>query len=417
MESQLPSSQRVVVTGLGAIASLGHDVDTFWSNLLAGKCGIQRVTHFDPTEFACQIGAEVRDWQADQQMDPKEARRNDRFTQLGFVTAKQAIKDASLDMDKEDGDRVGVVIGSGIGGMHTYETQLKNLFDRGPRKVSPFTIPSLIGNMCSGLVAIDIGARGPNFGVVSACATATHAIGEAMHMIRRGDADVMIAGGAEAAITPFAYASFCSMKAMSTRNDDPQHASRPFDLGRDGFVMGEGAGVLVLESLAHAEARGARIYCELVGYAATCDAYHITQPDPEGKGLSMAMRRALQCGKVAPESIDYINAHGTSTPYNDKFETLAIKKVFGEHARKVAISSTKSMTGHLLGAAGGIESVICVKTIQTGEIAPTINLSEPDPDCDLDYVPNQKRSAKVRTVLSNNLGFGGQNAAVVFRAL
>jgi 3-oxoacyl-[acyl-carrier-protein] synthase II len=309
------------------------------------------------------------------------------------------------------------LIGSGIGGMFTYESQLKNLFERGPRKVSPFTIPSLIGNMCSGLVAIAIGARGPNFGVVSACATATHAIGEAMHMIRRGDADVMIAGGAEAAITPFAYASFCSMKAMSTRNDDPQHASRPFDMGRDGFVMGEGAGVLVLESFEHAEARGARIYCELAGYAATCDAYHITQPDPEGKGLSMAMKRALASAGTSPESIDYINAHGTSTPYNDKFETLAIKKVFGDHARKVAISSTKSMTGHLLGAAGGIESVISVKTIQTGQIAPTINLVEPDPECDLDYVPNVKREAKVRTVLSNNLGFGGQNAAVVFRAL
>jgi 3-oxoacyl-[acyl-carrier-protein] synthase II len=238
-----------------------------------------------------------------------------------------------------------------------------------------------------------------------------------MHMIRRGDADVMIAGGAEAAITPFAYASFCSMKAMSTRNDDPKHSSRPFDLGRDGFVMGEGAGILVLESLEHAQKRGARIYCELTGYAATCDAFHITQPDPEGKGLSMAMKRALAASNIAPESVDYINAHGTSTPYNDKFETLAIKKIFGEHARKVAISSTKSMTGHLLGAAGGIESVVSVKTIQTGEIAPTINLTESDPDCDLDYVPNVKRSAKVKTVLSNNLGFGGQNAAVVFRAM
>jgi 3-oxoacyl-[acyl-carrier-protein] synthase II len=417
MESQIASSSRVVVTGLGAITSLGHDVDTFWSNLLAGKCGIERVTHFDTTHFACQIGAEVRDWQPEQHMDAKEVRRNDRYTQLGFVTAKDAIKDSGLDMGKEDGDRVGVLIGSGIGGMHTYENQLKNLFDKGPRKVSPFTIPSLIGNMCSGLVAIEIGARGPNFGVVSACATGTHAIGEAMHMIRRGDADVMIAGGAEAAITPFAYAAFCSMKAMSTRNDDPQHSSRPFDLGRDGFIMGEGAGVLVLESLEHAQARGARMYCEIVGYAATCDAYHITQPDPEGKGLSMAMKRAIHSAHLQPENIDYINAHGTSTLYNDKFETLAIKKVFGDFARKVPISSTKSMTGHLLGAAGGIESVISVKTIQTGEIAPTINLHEPDPECDLDYVPNEKRSAKVNTVLSNNLGFGGQNAAVVFRAL
>ncbi len=412
-----PSSPRVVITGLGVVTSIGHDVDAFWASLIAGRGGIHRITLFDPSELACQIGAEVRNWEAAQHMDPKEARRNDRYTHFGFVAATQAVKDAALDMTREDGDRVGVVIGSGIGGMWTYESQLKVLAERGPRKVSPFTIPSLIGNMCSGLVAIELGARGPNFGVVSACATGSHALGEAAHMIRRGDADVMIAGGAEAAITPFAYATFCAMKAMSTRNDAPEKACRPFDKGRDGFIMGEGAGVVVLESLEHAQARGARIYCELAGYAATSDAFHITQPDPEGKGLSMAMTRALKSAGVAPESIDYINAHGTSTPYNDKFETLAIKKIFGEHARKLAISSTKSMTGHLLGAAGGIESVICAKTIQTGMIAPTINLEEPDPDCDLDYVPNAAREAKVRTVLSNNLGFGGQNAAVVFRAL
>ena len=414
---KFPSSCRVVVTGLGAVTSLGHDVGSFWDSLTAGRCGIQRVALFDPSEFASQIGAEVRDWDAAEHMDPKEARRNDRYTHFGFVAAKQAVADAGLEMAREDGDRVGVVIGSGIGGMFTFESQLKVLAERGPRKVSPFTIPSLIGNMCSGLVAISLGARGPNFGVVSACATGTHALGEAAHMIRRGDADVMIAGGSEAAITPFAYASFCSMKAMSTRNDAPQRASRPFDKNRDGFIMGEGAGVVVLESLEHARARGARIYCEVAGYAATCDAFHITQPDPEGKGLSMAMKRALASAAVAPEQIDYINAHGTSTPYNDKYETLAIKKVFGAHARRVAISSTKSMTGHLLGAAGGIESVICVKTIQTGLIAPTINLDEPDPECDLDYVPNVARAAPVRTVLSNNLGFGGQNAAIVFRAL
>ena len=412
-----PSSRRVVVTGLGVVTSLGHDVGSFWTSLVAGRCGIQRVSLFDPGEFASQIGAEVRDWTAADHMDPKEARRNDRYTHFGFVAAKEAVADAGLEMAREDGDRVGVVIGSGIGGMFTYESQLKVLAERGPRKVSPFTIPSLIGNMCSGLVAISLGARGPNFGIVSACATGTHALGEAAHMIRRGDADVMIAGGSEAAITPFAYASFCSMKAMSTRNDAPQRASRPFDGNRDGFIMGEGAGVVVLESLEHARARGARIYCEVAGYAATCDAFHITQPDPEGKGLSMAMKRALASAAVVPEQIDYINAHGTSTPYNDKFETLAIKKVFGDHARRVAISSTKSMTGHLLGAAGGIESVICVKTIQTGMIAPTINLDEPDPECDLDYVPNVARAVPVRTVLSNNLGFGGQNAAIVFRAL
>jgi 3-oxoacyl-[acyl-carrier-protein] synthase II len=413
----IPASRRVVVTGLGVVTSIGHDVEAFWASLLAGRCGIERVKLFDATDYACQIGAEVRDWDPAQHMDPKEARRNDRYTHFGFVAAKQAVQDSGLDMAREDGDRVGVIIGSGIGGMSTFETQLKVLLERGPRKVSPFTIPALIVNMCSGLVAIEYGARGPNFGIVSACATGTHAIGEAAHAIRRGDADVMISGGSEAAITAFSYASFCSMKAMSTRNDSPQTASRPFDKNRDGFIMGEGAGILVLESLEHAQARGARIYCELAGYAATCDAHHITQPDPDGKGLSLAMKRALASAAVAPEQVDYLNAHGTSTPYNDKFETLAIKKVFGDHARKLAISSTKSMTGHLLGAAGGIESVISVKTIQTGMIAPTINLVEPDPDCDLDYVPNVARAKPVRTVLSNNLGFGGQNAAVIFRAL
>lgn len=417
MEHYSSAPRRVVVTGLGSICSIGHTVDAFWQSLVAGKCGIDRVTHFDTKDFACQIGAEVRDWDVNQYMDPKEARRNDRYTHFGICAAKQAVKDASLDMSKEDGDRVGVIIGSGIGGMNTYESQLAVLAERGPRKVSPFTIPSLISNICSGLVAIELGARGPNFCVVSACATATHAIGEAFHNLRRGEADVMIAGGTEAPITPFAFAGFCSMKAMSTRNDDPQHACRPFDLQRDGFIMGEGAGVLVLEELEHAKARGARIYCELLGYAASCDAFHITQPDPEGRGLTLAMKRALAYSGVNPEEVDYVNAHGTSTPYNDKFETLAIKKVFGDHAKKLAVSSTKSMTGHLLGAAGGIESVISVKTIEKGQIAPTINLTEPDPECDLDYVPNVAREAKVRTVLSNNLGFGGQNASIVFRAL
>ncbi len=369
MEAAAPSL-GVVVTGLGAVAALGHDVERLWSGLVAGRSGVDRVRQFDPSAFGCQIGAEVRGWDVSRHMDPKEARRNDRYTHFGFAAAGQAIDYSGLDMERENGDRVGVIIGSGIGGMHTYETQLKVLFERGPRKVSPFTIPSLIGNMCSGLVAIEHGARGPNFGMVSACATGAHALGEAAHAIRRGDADVMIAGGSEAAITPFAYASFCAMKAMSSRNDTPQTASRPFDRKRDGFVMGEGAGVLVLESLAHARARKARIYCELAGYAATSDAFHITQPDPAGEGLSLAMRRALASAAVAPDSVDYINAHGTSTPYNDRFETLAIKRVFGDAARRVAISSTKSMTGHLLGAAGGIESIIAVKAIQTGIIPP-----------------------------------------------
>ena len=406
-----------MITGLGVVTALGSDVETFWGNLIAGKNGISRVTQFDTTGFPCQIGAEIRGFDPTKFMDPKEARHNDRYTHFGFAAAKMARDDARIDLGAEDGDRVGVIIGSGIGGMHTYEQQLKILWERGPRKVSPFTITSLISNMCSGLVAIEFGARGPNFCVVSACASSAHAIGEAFHAMRRGEADVMIAGGSEAGITSFSYAAFCSMKAMSTRNDAPEKACRPFDRQRDGFVMGEGAGVLVLETLAHARARGARIYCELVGYGATCDAFHITQPDPDGRGLSLAMTRALSSAHLRPEQIDYINAHGTSTPYNDKFETLAIKKVFGEHARKLMVSSTKSMTGHLLGAAGGLESIISAKTIQTGLVPPTINYEEPDPDCDLDYVPNLHRSAPVRTVLSNNLGFGGQNAALVFRRL
>jgi 3-oxoacyl-[acyl-carrier-protein] synthase II len=416
MESASPQ-RRVVVTGMGVVASLGHNVADFWAALLAGRCGIDRVSIFDPKDHTCQIGAEVRNFDAAAHMDAKEVRRNDRYTHFGFAAAKQAVADAKLDVTKEDLDRVGVIIGSGIGGMWTIENQHKVMIERGPRKVSPFMIPALISNMCSGLVAIELGARGPNFSVVSACATATHAIGESFRMIRAGDADVMVCGGAEAAITPLAYAGFCSMKAMSTNNDNPQKASRPFDLNRDGFIMGEGSGILVLESLEHAQARGAHIYCELAGYAATCDAFHITQPDPEGKGLSQAMSRALKDAKLRPDQIDYINAHGTSTPYNDKFETLAIKKVFGESARKVAVSSTKSMTGHLLGAAGAIEAVVSVKTIESGEIAPTINLENPDPDCDLDYVPNVKRAAKVNTVLTNNLGFGGQNAALVFQRI
>lgn len=413
----LPVSQRVVVTGLGVVHGLGHTVDAFWASLIAGRSGVDRISLFDPSPYASQIGAEVRNWEVEAHMDPKEARRNDRYTHFGYVAAKQAVADAQLDMGKEDPERVGVIIGSGIGGMATFENQHTRLMEGGPRRVSPFTIPALIGNMCSGLVAIELGARGPNFGVVSACATGTHALGEAMHMIRRGDVDVMIAGGAEAAITPFAYASFCAMKAMSTRNDTPATASRPFSLGRDGFIMGEGSGVLVIESLAHAQARGARIYCELRGYAATADAHHITQPDPEGKGLSKAMRRAMESAQLRLEDVDYINAHGTSTPYNDKFETLAIRRVFGDHAQRLPVSSTKSMTGHLLGAAGGIESVVSVKTLQTGVIAPTINLWEPDPECDLDYVPNEARPAQVRTVLSNNLGFGGQNAAIIFSTI
>ncbi len=410
-----PSQKRVVVTGMGVVASLGHNVNDFWASIVAGKCGIDKVTLFDAKDYSCQIGAEVRGWDPAQHMDPKEVRRNDRYTHFGFCAAKQAITDAKLDMTKEDADRVGVIIGSGIGGMWTIENQHKVLMERGPRKVSPFMIPALISNMCGGLVAIELGARGPNFGVVSACSTATHAIGESLRMIRGGEADVMVCGGAEAAITPLAYAGFCSMKAMSTNNENPQKSSRPFDLNRDGFIMGEGGAILVIESLEHALARGARIYCELAGYAATCDAYHITSPDPEGKGLAQSMIKAMRDANIEPHQVDYINAHGTSTPYNDKFETIAIKKIFGDHAHKVNISSTKSMTGHLLGAAGGIEAIISVKAIETGIVPPTINYETPDPECDLDYTPNVKREAKIDTVLTDNLGFGGHNAALVFR--
>jgi 3-oxoacyl-[acyl-carrier-protein] synthase II len=317
-----------------------------------------------------------------------------------------------------DPDRIGVLVGSGIGGMITIQTQSRRLYEKGPRKVSPFMIPSLIANIASGVVAIDIGARGPNYGLVSACSTATHAIGESFRILRDGDADVMVAGGSEAAITELGYAGFCSMKAMSTSyNDEPSRASRPFDKGRDGFVMGEGAGVLILETLEHAQARGADIYCEVRSYAATCDAYHITSPDPEGKALSNAIGKTIVDAGLEPSDIDYINAHGTSTPYNDKFETLAIKKALGEHASKTLISSTKSMTGHLLGAAGGIESAVCAMALKEGKVPPTINYEDSDPDCDLDYVPNTMREADIQTALCNNSGFGGHNASVLFSKL
>ena len=415
--SAVEPKRRVVVTGIGVISAVGLDLPSFWESLLAGRSGVDRITAFDPKDFSCQIAAEVRGFDAAAVMDPKEARRNDRYTHFADAAARQAVADAALDTSKVDGDRFGVFLSSGIGGMATYEAQTRVLMERGPRKVSPFMIPSMIANIASGIVAIEFGARGPNFSIVSACASGAHGIGEALKTIRVGDADIMLAGGAEAGITATGFAGFCSMKARSTRNDEPQRASRPFDKGRDGFVMGEGAGVLVLESLEHAQARGARIFCELAGYGASCDAHHITMPDPEGKGLSLAMRSALRSAGAQPEEIDYINAHGTSTPYNDKFETAAIKRVFGEHAFRLKVSSTKSMTGHLLGAAGGIEAAASIKAIETGMLPPTINLEEPDPECDLDYVPNKAVAAKVRTVLSNNLGFGGQNAALVFRAL
>tara|TARA_B100000963_G_C22595905_1_gene657825 strand:+ start:668 stop:1918 length:1251 start_codon:yes stop_codon:yes gene_type:complete len=413
--TELADRQRVVVTGLGAITPLGLGVDSFFQGLVEGRNGISRVEAFDTEKFTCKIGGEIKDFDASNYMDRKEAHRNDRFVHFAFAATKQALADAGLNMDQEDPDRVGVFIGSGIGGMDTIEKNCIKLIEGGPRKVSPFMIPALISNMASGVIGIELGAMGPNFSIVSACATGAHSIGESLKTLRLGEADVMIAGGSEATITSLSYAGFCSMKAMSTNNDDPEHASRPFDLNRDGFVMGEGAGVLVLETLEHARKRGAKIHCELVGYGASCDANHITAPHPEGKGLIGAMKRALHSAQLNISDIDYINAHGTSTPYNDRFETMAVKTLLGEHVKNVPMSSTKSMTGHLLGAAGGVESVACVRMLETGILAPTINYQEPDPDCDLDYVPNEAREAKISVAMSNSLGFGGQNASLVFK--
>ena len=409
--------RRVVVTGIGVVASLGHDVASFWAGLIAGRSGVVRISRFDPSDYACQIGAEVRDFDPHRWMDPKEARRNDRFAHYAFASAKQALADAQLDTAKVDHDRFGVFFGSGIGGIETLEEQNKILIERGPRRVSPFLIPSLIPNMASGIIAIDVGARGPNFCMVSACASSTHAIGEALKTIRAGDADVMLAGGSEAPITPIGYAGFSAMKAMSTsRNAEPARASRPFDRGRDGFVMGEGGGMLLLETLEHARARGARIYCELAGYGASCDAYHITQPDPEGLGLMLAMKNALRSARLNPTDVGYINAHGTSTQYNDKFETAAIKRVFGDHARRLKVSSTKSMTGHLLGGAGGLEAGVTVLGIQEQIAPPTINLETIDPDCSgLNFIIGQSREMKIDYALSNSFGFGGTNGCLIFK--
>ncbi|NBP90250.1 MAG: beta-ketoacyl-[acyl-carrier-protein] synthase II, partial [Opitutae bacterium] len=391
---------------------------TFWDSLLKGRSGISRVTRFDPTDFPSKVGAEIRDFDPGVYMDPKEARRNDRYTQYAVAASRMAVEDAKLDVNKIDSERFGVIIGSGIGGMETIENQARVLIERGPSRVSPFTIPSLIANIASGVVAIEFKAKSVNYGVVSACASGSHSLGEAMRHIRDGHADVMLSGGSEAAITRLGYAGFCNMKAMSTDfNDTPEKASRPFDKLRDGFIMGEGSGVLVIEELEHAKARGARIYCELAGYGATCDAYHITGQDQEGKGLALCLDRALADADVKKSEVSYINAHGTSTPINDRCESLAIKRSFGELAPKIAISSTKSMTGHLLGAAGGIEAAVCVLAIHNGIVPPTINYENPDPDCDLDYVPNKARTMKVDVAVSNNLGFGGHNASLVFKRL
>lgn len=408
--------RRVVITGVGAVTPVGNDTETFWNSIKNGVCGVDTITKFDAEGFACKIGAEVKNFNPEDYLDKKEAKRMDRYTQFAMAAAKMALDNAKFAITEEDDPfRVGVVIASGVGGIETLEAQANVLQAKGPGRVSPFFIPMMISNMAAGQVAIMTGAKGVNYGIVSACASGTHAVGEAFRSIRYGDVDAMIAGGAEAAITPLSYAGFCSMKAVSTNNDDPKHASCPFDKNRDGFVMGEGAGVLVMEELEHAKKRGARIIAEVVGYGATDDAYHITAPDPEGEGGAHAMSKAVCDAGIKPEEVDYINAHGTSTPYNDKFETAAIKKVFGEHAYKMAVSSTKSMTGHLLGAAGAIETIICALALDEGFIPPTANFREADPECDLDYVTDGGRKQEIRYALSNSLGFGGHNATVLLK--
>lgn len=400
---------------MGAVTPIGNDVPTFWRNLVAGRSGISRIDAFDVSQYPVQIAGQVRDFDPGQYVDPREARRLDRYAQFAVAAAVQAVRDAGLEITPENGERVGVYIGSGVGGIHTLLENYRTLLERGPRRVSPTVVPMMIANMASGQVSILFGAKGPNLAPVSACATGTHAIGDSYKLIQRGAADVMIAGGSEAAIVDLALAGFSNAKALSTRNDEPERASRPFDAERDGFVMSEGAGVVVLESLEHAKARGARIYAEIIGYGMSGDAYHIVAPEPEGNGAFRAMREALADAGIRPEDVDYINAHGTSTDLGDKLETLAIKKAFGDHARKVAISSNKSMIGHLLGAAGAVEAIATILTIQDGVIPPTINLEHPDPECDLDYVPNVAREAPVRVAISNSFGFGGHNATIVLR--
>jgi len=407
--------RRVVVTGLGAVTPIGNNTEDFWKAIKNGECGIDRVSVFDPSEFKCQVAAEVKGLNVEDFIDKKEARRMDKYTQFALIGAQMAFEDSKLDMEKEDSWRVGGITGSGIGGIETLEDQHSAMVNKGVGKVSPFFIPMMISNMGAAQIARKVGARGVNHNVVSACASGTHAIGEAYRHIKYGSSDVIITGGAEAPITPLAFSGFCSMKAMSTNNDDPKKASRPFDANRDGFVMGEGAGFLVLEELEHAKARGANIICEMVGYGATDDAYHMTSPIPGGEGGAKAMQFALEDAGIKPEDVDYINAHGTSTNYNDKFETMAIKSVFGDAAYKVAVSSTKSMTGHLLGAAGGVEAIVCAKAIQEGYIPATINYETPDEECDLDIVPNEGRNAEVNCAISNSLGFGGHNATIVFK--
>ncbi|WP_243291333.1 beta-ketoacyl-ACP synthase II [Bacillus sp. FJAT-47783] len=406
--------RRVVVTGLGAVTPLGLDAKTSWENAVKGVSGIGELTRVNKDDYTAKVAAEMKDFNPENFMDRKEARKMDRFTQYALAASMMAVKDANLEINETNAERIGVWIGSGIGGMETFEQQFETLINKGPRRVSPFFVPMMIPDMATGQVSIALGAKGVNSCTVTACATGTNSIGDAFKAIERGDADAMITGGSEAPLTKMSFAGFCAAKALST-NPDPKTASRPFDKNRNGFVMGEGAGILILEELEHAKKRGANIYAEIVGYGSTGDAYHITAPAPGGEGGARAMKMAVEDAGLKPEDVDYINAHGTSTEYNDKFETLAIKEVFGDHAYNLTVSSTKSMTGHLLGAAGGVEAIFSVMSIKDGIIPPTINYETPDPECDLDYAPNEAKKKDVRVALSNSLGFGGHNATIVFK--
>ncbi len=414
------AKRRVVITGLGTVNPLAHTVSDFWSALLAGKSGIARIRLFDPAEFASQIGGEVKGWELPpkEAVEPREAKRMDRFSQFAVTAGVEAVCDSGMDFSQENVNRCATIVGSGIGGLLTLEQQHERMMEKGPSKVSPFTVPRLMVNAAAGHLAILLGLKGPNFALVTACASASHAIGEAFRLLQRGAADVTITGGSEAALTKIGLASFCALKGLSTRNDDPEHASRPWDKGRDGFLLAEGAGCVVLETLEHARARDAKIYAELVGYGASCDAYHITAPDPDGEGAVAAMQLALADAQANPEDVDYINAHGTSTQLGDQAEAVAIRKVFGDHTRNgLLVSSTKSMTGHLLGASGGVELVACAKVMETGAIPPTVNHENPDDGLDFDVVPNTPREAKVDLILSNSFGFGGHNGCLLIRRL
>jgi len=411
------NGRRVFVTGTGVVSPLGNITEEFWKNLIAGKSGAGPITRFDASSFTTRFACEVKDFTTEGVIDRKDAKRMDRFVQFAVVASREALQSSGMDVDSEDRDRIGVVLGSGIGGMETFEAQHRVLSERGPERVSPFFIPMMISDMAAGQVSIQFGLRGPNFCTVSACASGAHAIGEALRLIRSGDADVILAGGSEATITPMAVAGFSSARTLSTRNDDPPRASRPFDQERDGFVIGEGAGVIVLESEEHARRRKASLLCELCGYGASGDAFHITAPSADGNGAARAMRRALEDAHMPPEAVQYINAHGTSTPTGDPIEVTAVKTVLGEHARHVMMSSTKSMTGHLLGAAGGLEAVVTALTLARGIVPPTINLEKPDPQCDLDFVPNQARATRVKAALSNSFGFGGHNVTLAMKAV